>query len=147
MDISTVIQLTWIATSWELLAERDVLDALMPTCWHVLWLWWHHQLQGSDWCLKSEIIMLAECLTVIPCLEAGAWSDVSASVTVYERSGLLRLQCSPVTIPCSVSGFLVFSIRPPPCRATTATQPSSCRHFTTVDPAFVHTSTHTGVGL
>ena len=48
MDISTVIQLTWIATSWELLAERDVLDALMPTCWHVLWLWWHHQLQGSD---------------------------------------------------------------------------------------------------
>ena len=27
---STLLQLTWITTSWEHLAEMDVLDALMP---------------------------------------------------------------------------------------------------------------------
>ena len=124
----------------------DVLDALMPdaTCWHVLWLWWHPQLQGSDWCLKSEMTMLAECWTLSPDKKQvyGFPSAVSASVIVYETSGPLLPANSanhppPVWLgdECSLS---VPSRAAPPL----LTQPSSCRHFTTLDPAFVHISTH-----
>ena len=118
MDISstaTVLQLTLITTSWEHLAEVVVLDALMPTCWHVLWLWWHPQLQGSDWCLKSEITLLAECWTLSPDKKQvyGFPSDVSASVIVYERPGPL-LPANSANHPPPLSGWVLSVLYPYP---------------------------------